>query len=262
MSHFVKGDLGGFKFSLICSNTPSIIITLLSTLSAIINLVPFNLFYIWSFNFYNYPSVNMVRIKICGITNIKDALLSVELGATALGFVFYKGSKRYIKPDNAQSIISKLPPFVTTVGVFANQELDEINKIKEKAGFDIVQLHGDESPDFCMKVKGKAIKAIRVKENIDPKEVESYPTQAILFDNYSTEAFGGSGETFGWEILKDLNTSKKIILSGGLTPENVARAIRIVNPYAVDISTGVEENPGKKNPDKLKRFIKAVRNET
>ncbi len=203
----------------------------------------------------------MVRIKICGITNIEDALLSVDLGANALGFVFYKESKRYIKPDNAKSIISKLPPFVTTVGVFANQDLDEIKKIKENAGFDVFQLHGDESPDFCMKLEGKVIKAIRVKENIDPKEVESYPTQAILFDNYSTEAYGGTGETFGWEILKGFDTSKKIILSGGLTPENVAKAIRIVKPYAVDVSSGVEENPGKKNPDKLKRFIKAVKNE-
>src|SRR3989337_2529762 len=131
----------------------------------------------------------MVRIKICGITNIEDALLSVDLGANALGFIFYKGSK-------------------------------------------------------------------------DPKEIESYPTQAILFDNYSTEAYGGTGETFGWEILRGFDTSKKIILSGGLTPENVAQAVKIVNPYAVDVSSGVEENPGKKNPDKLKRFIKAVRNET
>ena len=204
----------------------------------------------------------MVRIKICGITNIEDALLSVDLGASALGFVFYKGSKRYIKPDNAQSIISKLPPFVTTVGVFANQELEEIKKIKGKAGFDAFQLHGDESPDFCMELEGKVIKAIRVKDSIDPKVIESYPTQAILIDNYSTEAYGGTGETFGWEILKGFDTSKKIVLSGGLTPENVAQAIRIVNPYAVDVSTGVEASPGKKNPDKLKRFIEAARNET
>ena len=204
----------------------------------------------------------MVRIKICGITNIEDALFSVDLGTNALGFVFYKGSKRYIEPDNARSIISKLPPFVTTVGVFANQELEEIKKIKGKAGFDAFQLHGDESPDFCMKLEGKIIKAIRVKDVINPEEIESYPAQAILFDNYSTEAYGGTGETFGWEILKGFDTSKKIILSGGLTPENVARAIRIVNPYAVDVSTGVEASPGKKNPDKLKRFIEAARNET
>ena len=204
----------------------------------------------------------MVRIKICGITNIEDALLSVDLGANALGFVFYKGSKRYIVPDNAQSIISKLPPFVTTVGVFVNQKLEEIKKIKEKAGFDAFQLHGDESPDFCMKLEGKIIKAIRVKDSIDPRVIESYPTQAILIDNYSTEAYGGTGETFRWEILKGFDTSKKIILSGGLTPENVAQAIRIVNPYAVDVSSGVEDSPGKKNPDRLKRFIKAARNET
>ena len=204
----------------------------------------------------------MVRIKICGITNVEDALLSVDLGANALGFVFYKGSKRYIEPDNAKSIISKLPPFVTTVGVFANQELDELKKIKEKAGFDAFQLHGDESPDFCMKLEGKIIKAIRIKESIDPKEVESYSAQAILFDNYSAEAYGGTGETFRWEILKGFDTSKKIILSGGLTPENVAQAISIVNPYAVDVSTGVEEIPGKKDPGKLKKFIEAARNET
>ncbi|HLE24421.1 MAG TPA: phosphoribosylanthranilate isomerase [Thermodesulfobacteriota bacterium] len=204
----------------------------------------------------------MVRIKICGITNIEDALLSVDLGANALGFVFYQGSKRYIKPDNAQTIISKLPPFVTTVGVFVNQILEDIIKIKEKAGFDAFQLHGEESPDFCMKLKGKVIKAIRVKDSIDPKEIESYPTQAILFDNYSMEYYGGAGETFGWEVLRGLDTSKKIILSGGLTSENVANAIRIVNPYAVDVSTGVEEIPGKKDPGKLKRFIEAARNET
>ncbi len=201
----------------------------------------------------------MVRIKICGITNIEDALLSVDLGANALGFVFYEGSKRYIKPENAQSIISKLPPFVTTVGVFVNQKLEEIKKIKEKAGFDAFQLHGDEPPDFCMKLEGKIIKAIRVKDSIDPRVIESYPTQAILIDNYSTEAYGGTGETFRWEILKGFDTSKKIILSGGLTPENVAQAIRIVNPYAVDVSSGVEDSPGKKNPDRLKRFIKAAK---
>ncbi len=203
----------------------------------------------------------MVRIKICGITNIEDALLSVDLGANALGFVFYKGSKRYIKPDNAQSIISKLPPFITTVGVFVNQELDEINKFKEKSGFDIAQLHGDESQDFCKKLGKDVIKAIRIRENLNPEEIESYPARAILFDTYSTTDYGGTGETLEWEILKDLDISKKIILSGGLTPENVTKAIQIVNPYAVDVSSGVEKYPGKKSPEKLKRFIIAARNE-
>jgi phosphoribosylanthranilate isomerase len=204
----------------------------------------------------------MTRIKICGITNLEDALLAVDLGADALGFVFYKESKRYIKPEEAYRIISKLPPFVSTIGVFVNQELDEIKEIKEKAGFDTIQLHGDESPDFCKKLGERLIKAIRVKDSINLEEIESYPAQAILLDTYSTKSYGGTGESFRWEILKDLNTSKRIILSGGLTPENAARAIRIANPYAVDVSSGVEEYPGKKDPEKLKKFIEAVRNET
>ncbi len=203
----------------------------------------------------------MVRIKICGITNIEDALLAVDLGANAIGFVFYKESKRYIKPAESQSIISKLPPFVITVGVFADQDLDEILNIRDKVGFDAFQLHGDESPNFCKKLGKNVIKAIRVKEDIDREEVESYPVRAILFDTYSTKDYGGTGKSFNWEILRDLNLSRKVILSGGLTPRNIAHAIRVVNPYAVDVSSGVEDYPGKKDPEKLKRFIEAVRNE-
>ncbi len=203
----------------------------------------------------------MVRIKICGITNIEDALLAIDLGADALGFMFYKESKRYIKPEKAHNIILKLPPFITTVGVFVNQELDDIRNIKEESGFDVFQLHGDESPDFCKNFE-RTIKTIRVKEDINPKEIEPYPVQAILFDTYSTKGYGGTGESFRWEILKSLNTSKKIILSGGLTPENVAQAIRTVNPYGVDVSTGIEEYPGKKNLEKIKKFIEAARNGT
>ncbi len=202
----------------------------------------------------------MTRIKICGITNIEDAFLAIDSGADALGFVFYRGSKRYIDPESANNIISNLPPFITTVGIFVNQGLDEINYTKEKAGFDTIQLHGDESPDFCKNFTG-VIKAIRVKENIDLKLIESYPVKAVLFDTFSEESYGGTGRSFGWDALKDLNTSKRIILSGGLTPENVFQAVRTVHPYAVDVSTGVEDYPGKKNPEKLKKFIEAVRNE-
>lgn len=191
---------------------------------------------------------------------MEDAILAIDLGADALGFMFYEESKRCIKPLEARCIISQLPPFIATVGVFVNQELDEINDMKEKAGFDTIQLHGDESPELCTKLGGKTIKTIRVRDSINSREVESYPTQAILFDTYSTKGYGGTGESFSWEILKDLNTSKKIILSGGLSPENVVQAIQIVKPYAVDISSGVEEYHGKKSPEKLKKFIEAVRN--
>lgn len=204
----------------------------------------------------------MIKVKICGITNIEDALLAVGLGADALGFIFYKGSKRYIRPERAHEIISKLPPFVTTVGVFVNQELDEIRSIKEEAGFDVFQLHGDESPDFCKKLGRGVIKTIRVREDINSEGMKSYPVQTILFDTHSTKGYGGTGESFKWEILKGLNPSKRIILSGGLSPENVSQAIRIVNPYGVDVSSGVEDYPGKKNPERLKKFIEATRNET
>ncbi|MER3445310.1 MAG: phosphoribosylanthranilate isomerase [Candidatus Dadabacteria bacterium] len=204
----------------------------------------------------------MVKIKICGITNEEDALLAVELGADAIGFIFYKESKRYIRPERAHEIISKLPPFITTVGVFVNQDLDEIKNIKEESGFDLFQLHGDESPVLCKRLGRGVIKTIRVREDINPEEIESFPVPVILLDTYSTKGYGGTGESFRWEILKGLNASKRIILSGGLSPENVSRAIRIVNPYGVDVSSGVEDYPGKKNPERLKKFIEAVRNET
>lgn len=201
----------------------------------------------------------MTKIKICGITNIEDAILAIDLGADALGFIFYRESKRYIDSSEARDIISELPPFITTVGVFVNQDSDEIMDTKENAGFDTIQLHGDESTELCKNLGERVIKTIRVRDTINSEEVQSYPVQAILFDTYSTKGYGGTGESFSWEILEDLNTSKRIILSGGLSPENVSQAIRIVKPYAVDVSSGVEEYYGKKSPEKLKKFIEAVR---
>lgn len=200
----------------------------------------------------------MIKIKICGITSLEDALVAADAGADALGFMFYKPSKRYIKPGEARKIISMLPPFIGTVGVFVNQTSDEIISIQKEAGFDIIQLHGDESADFCRKFE-RAIKAIRIKDRLNHSEIDSYPVQAILFDKYSEESYGGTGKSFSWEILKNLRISKKIILSGGLSSENVARAISVVNPYAVDVSSGVEERPGKKSAEKIKKLIEAVR---
>lgn len=201
----------------------------------------------------------MTKIKICGITNIEDANLAIDFGADALGFIFYPKSKRYIEPEEAYKIISKLPPFINIVGVFVNQAADEIKRVKEISGFDTVQIHGDETPDFCKELGCKLIKAIRVKEKIDLAEVESYNVHAVLFDTYSANGYGGTGECFVWETLRDLNISKKVILSGGLNSDNVSEAIRIVNPYAVDVSSGVEDYPGKKNREKLKKFIQAVK---
>ena len=201
----------------------------------------------------------MTRIKICGITNVRDAHSASELGADALGFIFYPGSKRYIEPERAGEIIHSLPPYLTTVGVFVNQSLQEIDSVREKTGINLVQLHGDETPEFCAGLPFKSVKAIRVKEPSDLKRVELYPQEAILFDKYSDAEYGGTGESFSWDWLCGLNTDKKIILSGGLTPGNVSDAVDRVKPYAVDVSTGVEESPGKKSEDKMRKFIQAVR---
>ncbi|MEQ9619395.1 MAG: phosphoribosylanthranilate isomerase [Deltaproteobacteria bacterium] len=202
----------------------------------------------------------MTRIKICGITNREDAMRAAKLGADALGFIFYRGSRRYIDPGIAARIVGSLPPFITTVGVFVNQSLDEIASLKEKTGIDAVQLHGDESPEFCNAVPYKLIKALRIKDNIDREEVELYSVQAILFDKHSEDSYGGTGRSFNWDILRNLDISKEIILSGGLTPENVCQAMETVKPYGVDVSSGVEDSPGKKNHVKLRKFIEAVRN--
>jgi len=205
-------------------------------------------------------NISGTKIKICGITNTKDALLASQLGADALGFIFYRESKRYIDPEIAKRIISSLPPFVTTVGVFVNQSLDEIIAIKDKTGIDAAQLHGDETPQFCSSVPLKVIKAIRVKDDLDEHGVAQYPVQAILFDTYSDVEYGGTGKSFNWEILKDISISGEIILSGGLSPDNVAEAVRTVRPYAVDVSSGVEATPGKKDHMKLRKFIEAIKN--
>ena len=202
----------------------------------------------------------MTRVKVCGITNTADALQAAELGADALGFIFYKGSKRYIDPRDAGRIISSLPPFVSSVGVFVNQSASEIKGAAEASGIDTVQLHGDETPEFCAGLPYKLIKAVRVKDTVDTGRVELYLVRAILFDKHTDEMYGGTGSSFDWAVLKDIQISKKIILSGGLTPENVLRAIETVKPYGVDVSTGVEDSPGKKNHMKMRKFIEAVKN--
>lgn len=201
----------------------------------------------------------MTRIKICGITNLEDALTAAELGADALGFIFYKGSKRYIDPLDAGLIVSSLPPFVSAVGVFVNQGIGEITEYARISGIDTVQLHGDETPEFCGELPHRLIKAVRVKDAVDIAEVELYPVRAILFDKHTDELYGGTGSSFDWGVLEGLEITKKIILSGGLTPENVSRAVKIVKPWGVDVSSGVEDAPGRKNHTRMRKFIEAVK---
>lgn len=201
----------------------------------------------------------MVRVKICGITNLEDALMTVEAGADALGFVFFQGSPRHISPDAAAAIIRRLPPFVQTVGLFVNEEPETVNTIADQCGLDLVQLHGDESPEYCTAIKRRIIKAFRVKDASSLNAMVNYPVAACLLDAWSPAARGGTGTTFNWDIAAGVASTRQIILAGGLTPDSVAAAIASVKPYAVDVSSGVESAPGKKDAGLVARFIRSCR---
>lgn len=201
----------------------------------------------------------MTRVKVCGITNSEDAFCSVRLGAVALGFVFYKKSPRFISPEEAGEVIRQIPPFVTKVGVFVNAEADYLREARDIAGFDVYQFHGDETPEFCAAFGENYIKAIRVKNAESLDAVELYDTDAFLFDTYSPNSYGGTGESFSWDVLSHRKLENKfVILSGGLNSNNVRDAIRAVNPYAVDVSSGVESSPGIKDHLKLKQFMETA----
>lgn len=196
-----------------------------------------------------------IRVKICGITNNEDAQAAIELGADALGFVFAK-SPRQVTQEQARDIIEKLPPFVSPVGVFVDEKVDIIKEICTFCNIYTVQLHGNEDPSYLHDLRGyKIIKAFRIKEEGDLKPLAKYQPHAFLLDSYVKGVMGGTGATFNWEIARQAHKYGHIILSGGLTPENVREAICIVKPYAVDVSSGVESSPGKKDKELMKRFI-------
>ena len=203
----------------------------------------------------------MVRVKICGITSFDDALLCVKEGIDGLGFVFYPGSKRYILPEEAEKIVKELPPFICKVGVFVNEEGERVLDIAHWVGLDAIQLHGEETPDVCKRLAQyfTVIKAFSIAGPEDPERVFEYKGVTPLFDTQTPE-YGGSGKTFIWKYLIPYREKVKyFILSGGLTVENVEHAIKAVNPYAVDVSSGVERTPGKKDPDKVREFIRLVK---
>ncbi|MBI3602696.1 MAG: phosphoribosylanthranilate isomerase [Candidatus Omnitrophica bacterium] len=204
----------------------------------------------------------MVRIKVCGITNEKDALKAASLGAWALGFIFYKKSPRFISPYKAKKIIELLPPFVTPVGVFVNHNLGAMRDIIGHCALRAVQLHGDEDHHFCHRLRRyqvKIIKAFRVGSDFTPATVEPYKVDAYLFDSLNKDAYGGTGVSFDWTLLKEIkSTNVPIILSGGLNSQNVIEPVNDLKPYAVDVNSGVEETTGKKDHAKMKVFIDIV----
>jgi phosphoribosylanthranilate isomerase len=201
----------------------------------------------------------VVKVKICGITTLEDALMAVEAGADALGFVFFMGSSRFISPDQAAAIIRLLPPFVQTVGLFVNEELATVNSVADQCGLDLIQLHGEESPDYCAAVTRRVIKAFRVKDESSLDDISSYHVAGYLLDAWSPVAHGGTGTVFNWDIAAQAAASHTIILAGGLTLENVAGAIVAVKPYAVDVSSGVESGPGKKDARKVNAFCRSAK---
>jgi len=205
----------------------------------------------------------MVRVKICGITSELDAQKAAKAGAWAVGFIFHKKSPRFISPFKAKKIIDSLPPFITPVGVFVNHNAGAMRDIINHCGLRVVQLHGDEDHHFAHRLKRynvKIIKVFRVGENFDPKVIENFKVDAFLFDTFDQYNYGGTGKTFDWNVLKQIKaaTDVPIILSGGLNAQNVIEAVNNFKPYAVDVNSGVEETPGKKDAKKMKDFVDIV----
>lgn len=199
-----------------------------------------------------------VRVKICGVTRMEDALQAVALGADALGFNFWRRSKRYCAPAVARQIIRALPPFVTAVGVFVNPERDEVERIAERVGLGWVQLHGDEPPRLCRSLALPVLKALRVEGPLPLTRLSAYPVGGFLLDAPGP-GFGGSGHTFEWGWARAPARRWPVLLAGGLTPDNVAEAVRRVRPYGVDVASGVESAPGVKDRHKMARFIRAAK---
>jgi len=199
-------------------------------------------------------------IKVCGITNAEDASAAVKAGVNALGFIFYQGSERYITPEAASEIVLKLPDHVSKVGVFVHEEKKEILRIARKVPLSAVQLLGPEGPDDLFGYDMSIIKVFRVKPDFDVEVMKNYVVDAFLLDTHRQGAMGGTGESFDWNIALKARQYGRIIVSGGLTPDNVDDAVRFVRPYGVDVSSGIESRPGKKDHDRMRNFIARARN--
>jgi phosphoribosylanthranilate isomerase len=202
----------------------------------------------------------MVKVKICGITDLNDALLASELGADAVGFNFCRKSPRYIDPSQAKAIIEKLPPLIQAVGIFVDEFSPErVVKISQGVGINTVQLHGDESPSYLRKMSElRVIKAFRVSDGFSIDLLDEYPVSTFLLDAYVPDRPGGTGRTFNWDIAIAAKRKGRIILAGGLTPANIHEAILTVQPFAVDICSGIEKSPGRKDPHKMEMLLKAI----
>lgn len=201
----------------------------------------------------------IVKVKICGLTNYDDAVAAMDMGADLLGFNFYPDSPRYVMPEQATDIINKLPGFIDTVGVFVNASIEHIHETNAVCQLDWVQLHGDEDPDFCRALLShnvKTMKAIRVKNQADIERADSFFTDAVLLDAFDPHKYGGTGLTFDWNVIGHI--SKRVFLAGGINPDNAAEAVRL-GVYGIDVCSGVESGPGKKDHRKMKKLFENIR---
>jgi phosphoribosylanthranilate isomerase len=204
---------------------------------------------------------NMLKVKICGITNLEDASLAVDLGTDALGFIFAP-SPRQVSPEDVRHIIRELPPFVKTVGVFVNEDPETIRDTMQFCGLDMVQMHGDEPPELCNRFMPDVIKALRIKDRSDLESVLAYKAavRALLLDTYSENSAGGTGRTFDWDLAIGVKgTGIPIILAGGLGPSNIQDAVSRVRPYAVDVNSAIEERPGKKSKILMEELFERIK---
>jgi phosphoribosylanthranilate isomerase len=203
-----------------------------------------------------------MKVKVCGITSYEDAAMAVDQGVDALGFNFFPSSPRFIQPEDADRIIRRLPPFLIAVGLFVNvSRPSQIDETARKAGVQIIQLHGDETPEYCRALAGRPlIKAVRIGAAGVAEKLEEYEVRAFVLDARDDTLYGGTGRSFDWRLVKDIRCPRPVILAGGLRPDNVRDAIRMVRPYGVDVCSGIESAPGKKDPGKLTQFMKEVRN--
>lgn len=197
--------------------------------------------------------MNQVQLKICGITSLADARAALDCGAQYLGFNFYRPSPRYIAPPEARRIIEQLPRAIVSVGIFVNQDQPaDVLELLQASGAQLAQLHGDETADYCAQIGAeRVIKALRVGPQFQPRDVLRYPAAAILLDAYDKNLYGGTGKTANWELARAAATLIKIFLAGGLSPDNIVAAVRAVAPFAVDVNSGVESAPGRKDITKL-----------
>jgi phosphoribosylanthranilate isomerase len=200
----------------------------------------------------------MVKFKICGLTCIEDALAAIEAGADALGFVFERG-RHQVTPEQARAIIVALPPFVSIVGLFVNEDAAVVRQIAEFCWLDTLQFQGDESPEYCASFSRRVIKGFKIKDKASLERLEEYAVTAYLLDSYVPGLSGGTGHSFNWELARGLSASRPIILAGGLTPANVSTAISVIKPFAVDVSSGVENESGRKDPQKMADFVRQAR---